>query len=77
MANNRYVMFEEQAWLTETFGAFNTAAAAHAVDQVSEDISEEHGFVYPQTSAKRLARNRLLGPRVSGGEIAEIGRAHV
>jgi len=63
-------MFEEQAFATETFAAFAAAAAAHAVDQVSEDISEEHGFVYTQTSAKRVHRNRLLGPRVSGGEIA-------
>lgn len=70
MANNRYVMFEEQAFVLETFAAFAAAAAAHPVDQVSEDISEEHGFVYTQTSAKRLTRNRLLGPRVTGGEIA-------
>lgn len=70
MANNRYVMFEEQAWSTDSFAAFSTEAQAHAVDQVSEDISEEHGFVYVQTSAKRNPRNRLLGPRVLGGEIA-------
>ena len=63
-------MVEEQAFATETFAAFAAAAAAHVIDQVSEDISEEHGFVYPVTSAKREARNRLLGPRVSGGEIA-------
>lgn len=69
MANNRYILFEEQAFATETFAAFAAAALAHAVDQVSEDISEEHGFVYNQTSAKRQPRNRLLGPRVSGGEI--------
>jgi len=70
MVNNRYVIFEEQAWAIETFVAFAAAAAAHAVDQVSEDISEEHGFVYTETSARRLARSRLLGPRVTGGEIA-------
>lgn len=70
MANNRYVMVELQDFDDETFAAFAAAAAAHAVDQVSEDISEDHGFVYPSTSAKRLARNRLLGPRVSGGEVA-------
>jgi len=70
MVNNRYVIFEKQAWATETFAAFAAAAAAHAIDQVSEDISEEHGFVYTRTSARRLARSRLLGPRVSGGEIA-------
>lgn len=69
MANNRYVIVERQAFVTETFAAFGAAALARAVDQVSEDISEEHGFVYTQTSAKRLARNRLLGPRLSGGEI--------
>src|SRR3990172_10415019 len=70
MANNRYVMVELQAFTTETFVAFAAAAAAHAVDTASEDISEDHGFVYPITSAKRLARNRLLGPRLSGGEVA-------
>ncbi len=64
MANNRYVMFEEQAWASDTFTAFSANAAAHPIDQVSEDISEEHGFVYVQTSAKRNPRNRLLGPRV-------------
>jgi len=48
MVNNRYVIFEKQAWATETFAAFAAAAAAHAIDQVSEDISEEHGFVYTQ-----------------------------
>ena len=69
MANNRYAMFEQQDWLTDSFSAFDAAASAHAVDQVSEDISEEHGFVYVQTSAKRNMRNRLLGPRVLGGEI--------
>ncbi len=70
MANNRYVMFEEQAFATETFAAFAAAAAAHPVDQVSEDVGEDHGFVYTETSAKRAARNRLLGPRITGGEIA-------
>lgn len=71
MANNRYVMFEEQAFITETFKSpFTDGGEDHAVDQVSEDISEEHGFVYPETSAKRTKRNRLLGPRVSGGEVA-------
>lgn len=70
MANNRYIMFEEQAFALDTFAAFAAASAAHPVDQVSEDISEEHGFVYTETSAKRAARNRLLGPRVIGGEIA-------
>lgn len=63
-------MVEEQAFATETFGAFAAAAQAHAIDQVSEDISEDHGFVYTETSAKRIARNRLLGPRLSGGEVA-------
>ncbi len=70
MANNRYVIVEEQAFATETFAAFAAAALAHPIDQVSEDISEEHGFVYVSTSAKRNTRNRMLGPRVSGGEIA-------
>ena len=71
MANNRYVMFEEQAFPTETFlSPFTAGGEDHAVDQVSEDISEEHGFVYIETSAKRTKRNRLLGPRVSGGEIS-------
>lgn len=69
MPNNRYLMFEEQDFAVETFAAFAAAAQAHAVDTVSEDISEEHGFVYKNTSAKRLARNRKLGPRVSGGEV--------
>ena len=69
MANNRYIIVEEQGWADETFDAFAANATAHAIDQVSEDISEEHGFVYTETSAKRLARNRQLGPRVSGGEI--------
>ncbi len=69
MANNRYIVFEEQAFATETFGAF-VGGLLHPVDQVSEDIGEEHGFVYTETSAKRGARNRLLGPRLSGGEIA-------
>ena len=70
MANNRYVMVEEQAFSTDDFNAFSAGALAHAIDQVSEDISEDHGYVYVQTSAKRLARSRLLGPRVLGGEIA-------
>lgn len=71
MANNRYVMVEAQAFNLDTFVTpFVGGGELHAVDQVSEDISEEHGFVYVQTSAKRLARNRLLGPRVLGGEIA-------
>ncbi len=69
MANNRYIVFEEQAFATETFGAF-VGGLLHPVDQVSEDIGEEHGFVYTETSAKRQARNRLLGPRITGGEIA-------
>ncbi len=71
MANNRYVMFEEQPFAIETFlSPFTAGGEDHAVDQVSEDISEEHGFVYIETSAKRAKRNRLLGPRVSGGEIS-------
>lgn len=69
MANNRYVMFEKQDFTTETFGAFGSAAAAHAIDQVSEDISFEHGFNMPVTSAKRAARNRLLGAIVGGGDV--------
>jgi hypothetical protein len=69
MAINRYVMFEQQAFATETFAAFAAAAAAHAVDQVSEDINFDHGFVNPVTSAKRAPRNRLLGPITGGGDI--------
>lgn len=71
MANNRYVMVEQQAFELDTFVTpFVGGGEDHAIDQISEDISEEHGYVYVQTSAKRLARNRLLGPRVLGGEVA-------
>lgn len=66
---NRYVMFQKQTFATETFSAFDTASKAHAIDQVSEDISFEHGFVNPVTSAKRAPRNRLLGPITGGGEV--------
>lgn len=70
MANNRYIMFQQITdFSSDTFNTFDADARAHAVDQVSEDISEEHGFVYQQTAAKRLARNRLLGPRLGSGEI--------
>ncbi len=70
MANNRYVMFEVQAFATETFAAFGASALAHAIDQVSEDISFDHGFNMPVTSAKRAPRDRLLGPILGGGDIA-------
>ncbi len=70
MANNRYIHFEQQAFATETFTAFDAAALLHPIDQVSEDLSEDHGFVYPTTSAQRTNRARILGPRVGGGEIA-------
>jgi len=69
MANNRYVMFEKQAFATETFDPFVANAAAHPIDQVSEDISFDHGFVNPITSAKRTPRNRLYGPIKGGGDI--------
>jgi hypothetical protein len=69
MAINRYIMFEQQAFATETFVAFGAAALAHPIDQVSEDINTDHGFVNPVTSSKRAPRNRLLGPVLSGGDI--------
>ena len=69
MAINRYVLFQTQAFATETFGVFGTAALGHPIDQVSEDISHDHGFVNPVTSAKRAARNRLLGPITGGGDL--------
>lgn len=70
MANNRYIVFEKQEFTDEEYAVFPTAALGHVIDQVSEDISEDHGFVYPETSAKRLPRNRLLGPRLSSGDVA-------
>ncbi len=70
MANNRYVVFQEQAFALETYAAFSANALLHPVDQVSEDIGEEHGFVYTESSATRRSRNRMLGPRVTSGEIA-------
>ena len=69
MANNRYVMFETQSFSDETFAGFGAAALAHAIDQVSEDISMDHGYVMPVTSAKRAARNRWLGPITGGGDV--------
>lgn len=69
MANNRYVMFQAQAFNLDTLTAFGASALAHPIDQVSEDISMEHGYNMPITSAKRAARNRLLGPILGGGDI--------
>lgn len=69
MANNRYVMVERQGFAIEDFNAFSAAAIAHVIDQVSEDISEDHGFKYTNTAGKRAARARMLGPRSLGGEI--------
>jgi hypothetical protein len=60
---------ELQDFALDTYGGYGTEALQHVIDQVSEDISENHGFVYPETSAKRLPRARLLGPVVIGGEI--------
>lgn len=69
MAINRYVIFETQGFALETYATFGTAALGHPVDQVSEDISFDHGFVNPVTSAKRAPRNRLLGPITGGGDL--------
>lgn len=70
MANNRYVMVQTQDFSLDTLTAFAGAALTHAIDQVSEDISMEHGYHMPVTSAKRAARNRLLGPIVGGGDVS-------
>ena len=70
MANNRYVLFQTTSDFDEDdFPTIENAAKAHVIDQVSEDISMEHGFNYPITSAKRAARNKLKGPIIGGGEI--------
>lgn len=69
MPINRYIVIEQQAFDVETFAAFAANALTHPIDDVSEDISMEHGFVYTETSSKRLKRNRLLGPITNGGEI--------
>ena len=70
MPINRYIVVEQQAFDLETFAAFGANALLHPIDQVSEDMSMEHGFEYPETSAKRLKRNRLFGPITNGGEVA-------
>ena len=68
---NRYVVVEKQIKFDdESTSAYAVPALAHLIDQTSEDISQEHGFVYPETSAQRNTRSRLYGPRMASGEIA-------
>ena len=65
---NRYAKFQKSTnYVVDTWPA--DSANNHEIDIISDDISGDKGFIYPETSAQRLKRNRLEGGIVYTGEI--------
>lgn len=71
MAKNRYIGIRAQAgaFTSTTWGNPLTAANAHYIDQTSEDIGIDQGFIFPETSAQRVMRNRIPGQIAISGDI--------
>ncbi len=65
---NRYAKFETtDDFIVDSWTADDTNA--HIIDHISDDISGDKGWIYPETSAQRLKRNRLKGGITYSGEI--------
>ena len=67
---NRYVGIKKQAgdYDSETW-TDQTSSNAHFLDAVSEDIGQDRGLIFPETSAQRVMRNRLPGPISISGDV--------
>ena len=65
---NRYIKLQKSTdFKVETWPSESTDI--HKIDMSSDDISGDKGFIYPETVAQRLKRNRLPGGVKYGGEI--------
>lgn len=66
---NRYVMvikssgdYDSDTWPT-------SLTNAHYLDATSEDMGQDRGFIYPNTSAGRVNRSKLKGPVKIEGDV--------
>ena len=68
--------FDYETWITQTPAtpkASYTPSAdtpiAHFLDQTSEDIGQDRGLIFPETSAQRVMRNKIEGQVAISGDV--------
>ena len=66
---NRYVMVIKSEGGYDSDAFASSLANAHYLDATSEDIGQDRGFIYPNTSAGRVNRSKLKGPVKVEGDV--------
>ena len=65
---NRYLMAQKSTdFAVDTWPS--VSSNAHFIDALTEDISGDRGFLYPDTSSQRLKRNKIGGGITYSGDI--------
>jgi len=61
--------YRDEDWGADHDGTIGAGGNAHILDQTSEDIGQDRGLIFPETSAQRVMRNRISGQVAISGDI--------